>query len=246
MSRLTAEQIEAEQIAQVLRVDSGDLEAWKRPDGTNAFGYSYDFAPEWLDKEVQDQHGFYSEFRTGITFGGGFYSGDVPETIPADDGTWKLIGTYTHNAETECPFASWDPELNTDRADKTIKTADCVGPDETRCPYCEGAIGEDHGFIYIGEGVEAIYVLTVTWRVFTLDVWGNETDGFEVNDRFAAGSISVPSGAGDEAIWSALVEAGIASGPFERASFDSPGDTWIGIEDAETGKPVFHLEREET
>lgn len=33
-------------------------------------------------------------------------------------------------------------------------------------------------------------VLT-TWRKFTYDVWGNKTDGYEVNDRYGNGSIDI-------------------------------------------------------
>lgn len=86
------------------------------------------------------------------------------------------------------------------------------------------------------------------FNIFTLDVWGNEAEGFEVNDRFRAGSIDVSDEATDAEIWLALVDDGPAFGPFERARFeDVSGDGhFIVISDKENGMPVFHLEREES
>lgn len=83
-----------------------------------------------------------------------------------------------------------------------------------------------------------------TWRVFTLDVWGNEEDGFEVNDRREAGQIETSDEPTDNEVWSALLLADIAKGPFRQASFDGDAETTIFIEDRETGRPVFQLERQ--
>ena len=35
------------------------------------------------------------------------------------------------------------------------------------------------------------------WRVWSLDVWGNQQDGFEINDRRENGSFYVPIDASD-------------------------------------------------
>lgn len=83
-----------------------------------------------------------------------------------------------------------------------------------------------------------------TWRVFTLDVWGNAEDGYEVNDRCFVGKIETSNEAPDAEVWCALLEAGIARGSISDGTFDGDGwDMWI--DERETGKPVFQLERQE-
>lgn len=83
------------------------------------------------------------------------------------------------------------------------------------------------------------------WKVYSLDVWGNEEDGFEVNDRCNAGTIETSDDPPDAEVWCALIEAHIAhNAPISRAAFDASDNTFISIDDSETGRPVFQLERE--
>lgn len=82
-----------------------------------------------------------------------------------------------------------------------------------------------------------------TWRVFSLDVWGNETDGFEVNDRCYVGAIETSDYPPDAEVWCCLLEAGIAKGVISRAHFDWADEALLSIDDNETGRPVFQLER---
>jgi hypothetical protein len=46
----------------------------------------------------------------------------------------------------------------------------------------------------------------ITYRVSTFDVWGNNRDGFEVNDAWNAGTIEVQDNATDEEIFKAVKE----------------------------------------
>ena len=72
------------------------------------------------------------------------------------------------------------------------------------------------------------------------DVWGNEHDGWEVNDSSRQGTIEVKADCTDAEVWAALVDAGIAKGPLSRASIEDLG-TCIQIDDAKTGRPTFTL-----
>ncbi len=82
------------------------------------------------------------------------------------------------------------------------------------------------------------------YTVWTLDVWGNPEDGFNVNNRCRVGTIDVAHGASDETIWVALVDAGFAKGEFKQAEFEDFGEHSFGINEKATGRPVFQLERE--
>lgn len=84
-----------------------------------------------------------------------------------------------------------------------------------------------------------------TWRVFSLDVWGNETDGFEVNDRCQVGTIETSEDPPDAEIWACLLEAGIARGCISEGEFEWADESWLCIDEKETGRPVFQLERDQ-
>lgn len=49
------------------------------------------------------------------------------------------------------------------------------------------------------------------YRVWSLDVWGNDRDGFEVNDRSEMGFVMVPLDADDKSLLSALRKEGFLS-----------------------------------
>jgi hypothetical protein len=44
---------------------------------------------------------------------------------------------------------------------------------------------------YTGKGEQAPKTLTIKYDVFTYDVWGNARDGWDVNDRYRQGSVSI-------------------------------------------------------
>lgn len=80
------------------------------------------------------------------------------------------------------------------------------------------------------------------YHVRTLDVWGNEEDGWQVNDVFPNGYIDVEEGVTDEEIWTVLCADNAAQGPFSEAEFDWSGELTLYINEKATGKPVFELE----
>ena len=84
-----------------------------------------------------------------------------------------------------------------------------------------------------------------TWRVFSLDVWGNPRDGFEVNDRSGIGSIQLNDDATDAQIVRALKDAGIMRKTVRMNQLRIDGDDMlIFIDQARDARPVFQLERQ--
>ena len=82
-----------------------------------------------------------------------------------------------------------------------------------------------------------------TWRVFSLDVWGNARDGYEVNDRSGIGKVRLPDDATNEQIVRALKDAGILRKTVRMSQIAIDGDDmFISIDQAKDGKPVFQLE----
>lgn len=83
---------------------------------------------------------------------------------------------------------------------------------------------------------------TQTWSVYTLDVWGNESDGYDVNDRSNVGKVEIDTDADDKAIIKTLVDAGYLRPRF-RFAVDGD-DCFISIDHAATGRPVLQLQRD--
>ncbi len=84
--------------------------------------------------------------------------------------------------------------------------------------------------------------MSKTWHVFTLAVWGNEEDGFDVNDRCPAGKIETSDEPTDAEVWACLLEAGIAHGLITDGEFDWCDEALLCINEKKTGRPVFQLE----
>lgn len=81
------------------------------------------------------------------------------------------------------------------------------------------------------------------YKIYSIDVWGNEEDGWEQNDYSNVGSIEgdYPT---DELFWLALVEADIAFGPFDRAVFDWFDEGDGEIRDRKDDRPIFQIRGE--
>ena len=75
-----------------------------------------------------------------------------------------------------------------------------------------------------------------------LDVWGNEADGFEINDVLGChGSITVDADASDEAIIQALIDADIIyPGKYEIDEFGDE-DFFGNLVDPENSRPILQL-----
>lgn len=46
-------------------------------------------------------------------------------------------------------------------------------------------------------------------KIYALDVWGNDSDGFEVNDRHCTATIEIADDADERTILDALIDAGL-------------------------------------
>ena len=81
-----------------------------------------------------------------------------------------------------------------------------------------------------------------TWDVWTLDVWGNAADGWDVNDRSKVGTIEAPADADDSAIVDALIGAGFLA-PYARGRVELDGDDTMIRVDAPSGMPLLDVWR---
>jgi hypothetical protein len=85
------------------------------------------------------------------------------------------------------------------------------------------------------------------WDVYGLDVWGNEEDGFEVNDSWKIGSVRLGEDPTDEEITSALIGNGYLKSRVTADQLDIDGDDMsLFVSDIDTGEPVFNMFRYET
>jgi len=98
----------------------------------------------------------------------------------------------------------------------------------------------------LGGGGLGLHGSAETWTWYTYDVWGNEEDGFEVNETFRRGSIQLPANADEDAILPALRKAGyLSSGATKRTVEVDWGDEgWIELTIAKNGKPLGRLTKE--
>jgi hypothetical protein len=80
------------------------------------------------------------------------------------------------------------------------------------------------------------------YRIGSLDVWGNEKDGFEVNDVHDLGSIEINEDWTNEQIIKSLVDNGYLNvDALDLAGVDSDGEGIVFINEKDTNRPVFNL-----
>lgn len=84
-----------------------------------------------------------------------------------------------------------------------------------------------------------------TWTLWSLDVLGNDDDGYEVNDRCCLDrAFELPEDATDAQIVNALRENHYLSGWVKTSHIEIGGDDLvIDVDWAKTGRPLFTLER---
>ena len=83
------------------------------------------------------------------------------------------------------------------------------------------------------------------YRVINLDVWGNEDDGFEVNDLHNTGLVvDLADDADDASIVSALIEVDALQDYVTGADVDISGEPefTLFVDDATNSMPLFHLQ----
>lgn len=133
---------EFEEFHETLKHDANYNFRTAREPRAGAFRYWYDGVPDYA--EIRDK---YSEtYRTVVV---DELFGAAPSAIRDGQGIWKKVRSFRSSGETECPG----------RQDEGDVTKDSASNGEY-CDYCEANIGEEHGYIYLGDGWgEVIYQL---------------------------------------------------------------------------------------
>lgn len=81
-----------------------------------------------------------------------------------------------------------------------------------------------------------------TYKVFTLDVWGNEEDGWDVNDiRDSGRTVDIPDDADTARIGATLFTAGLTTRP-DGCDVDDSEPSRLVVSQASNGCPVFFLD----
>lgn len=86
---------------------------------------------------------------------------------------------------------------------------------------------------------------TNTWRILSLDVCGNEDDGYDLNAVYRTShTIALPDDATDAQVADALVECQYLSERMRnRCRVEAIGDDMLAIDDEQSGRPLVQLER---
>jgi hypothetical protein len=143
------EDAERQQVEWLFRLTGGELndEPW------NGFMYNYDGVPEYATGDFDDS--FDHEYHTVVSC---FLYGSAPERVVDASGIWLLQQMYLSSGETECPLRDLDHEDEEVAYEHRQKQFDL--PRIERCFLCDEARGDEHGYIYLGDGWgEAVYRL---------------------------------------------------------------------------------------
>ena len=84
------------------------------------------------------------------------------------------------------------------------------------------------------------------FEIHSLDVWGNEEDGFMVNNAFHTGNhLTLTEGFSDDDLATALRADGTLNEGYIGADLSVEGDPdyMLCIYDASTGEPLWNLDR---
>jgi hypothetical protein len=88
----------------------------------------------------------------------------------------------------------------------------------------------------------AIKIRGKLYNVHSLDVWGNEEDGFGVNVYSSSGTIEIPSGAKDADILRVLKEDGFIDPHIKLSDIEIEGDEYeLHVSDSRNSQPVYQL-----
>lgn len=149
---------------------SSDTERVRTPDGRVLYPAGEPFRiglwmthpPEWLERDLERDHGWGGEYNTVYTDGGGFQN-EMPAFLQdvKTKEVWERVYSGAHGAEVECPLADWDPERGEERQGGAVTLTDTYygeHPGEF-CMYCGEKIDDDHNALYVGEGGEYVYML---------------------------------------------------------------------------------------
>ena len=85
------------------------------------------------------------------------------------------------------------------------------------------------------------------YQLINYDVWGNERDGFEINQAFTTRHyVDIPKGAGSDEIVSILKDEGLIEATARKDSIEINGEEGydLSFTDRPTGRPEFGLRAE--
>ena len=167
-TKVTEAQAERERVEWVFGLTGGELgaEPWACMH-VGRFGDHYTFGNRYWYEGVPDhlnaRNYFDHEYRTTVTWGGG-YLPEPNREIWDGQGQWKLVASFMNSGEVECPNRTWDP---IDRCEVehgsqnpvSEEIAEMFDSKRKVCYLCEEPVGKQHGYVYIGEGYEAVYEL---------------------------------------------------------------------------------------
>jgi hypothetical protein len=143
LSAVSADEDDAErqQVEWVFGLTGGELddEPW------NGFRYNFEGVPDWARPDFKDRYD--REYRTVVSC---FLYGGPPERIVDASGEWTLQATYGSSGETECPLRDIAPEEQ--EAIYAHREKQFNLPHIERCFLCDEERGDDHGYIYLGDG----------------------------------------------------------------------------------------------
>jgi hypothetical protein len=111
----------------------------------NGFRYNFDGVPDWARPDFKDRYD--REYRTVVSC---FLYGGPSERIVDASGEWTLQATYSSSGETECPLRDVDAEEQ--EAIYTHREKQFNLPRIERCFLCDEERGDDHRYIYLGDG----------------------------------------------------------------------------------------------
>ena len=89
---------------------------------------------------------------------------------------------------------------------------------------------------------------SMRYRLINYDVWGNQNDGFEINNQFYTNDyVEIPKGASDAEIISILKDEGIIKKGARKESIEIEGDEGYTLRFTHrpTGRPEFELRADE-
>lgn len=112
------------------------------------FAFYYDGVPSYARPDFEHLDENHYDYFTAVSCE--LYGSSLDELITVEDGKlYKKLKVYTNSGETECPGKSDGDGVVTE------EQADPSG----FCPYCDESIGDEHGYIYLGDGwCEVVYM----------------------------------------------------------------------------------------
>jgi hypothetical protein len=176
--KLSAAEIEKEQVEQVFMLGGGELnhEPWtvKVPEPgltshptyrpargarmqSETFPYWYEGPPEYAEEFRGYRHeGTYRTVVADCLYG-------LPPVAVADrDGVWKRVAEFRSSGERECPWEGVDdiPTVMGRHGRQGTKVLKAHTNDGKECSLCSANVGEAHGYVFLGEGwYEIVYQL---------------------------------------------------------------------------------------